>query len=357
MKKILLVSFVLLTLSISLFALSTSRAGNVTENSNNTTYENIYRHGPQRAGVLFVEDPGQSGFGPLTKPDPMWVSQLDATMGAGNYDWWGPIVDTGDGPPLDTMLLYDLVIWTCYDVWWTDVAPTPTAVANLTSYITQGGKVWLLGHDALYSSSSAATMLQTHFGLASYTEDYGSDVYNITLTGAVEFAGFSWNDSCDYQANGFWPDELVPTGDAHVIFNDGSHTPIIMRNDYTNSFWTVGLRVGTPVATQEAVVDSMLRLFGVLGAVEENPIALDLPFSVKAVSQLTGRPGVYFSTPTECNVNIEVLDLSGRTVANLYNGMIQGERTFYFENESSGTYIYRVTANGATFTGKLISVQ
>ena len=233
-----------------------------------------------RAGnVLFVEDPGQAGFGPAVKPDPQWIMWLDSTLGAGNYDWWGPIVDTGDGPPVDTMLLYDLVIWDCYDVWWTNVAPTPTAMTNIGSYISQGGKVWLIGHDVLYAGGTAAyTLTQTYFGLSSAVEDYGSDLYNVTLTGAAELSGFAWNDSCDFQANGHWPDDLTPATGAHVIVNDGSYAPGIMLDDFTTSFWAIDPgRVNTPVPDWIAALDSMFCLFGVMGGTPDTAYWYSLP--------------------------------------------------------------------------------
>ena len=263
----LLVLFIIL-LAVQLWALPSSRSGLSVEPL--SEYQGPIFHGGRAGNVLFVEDPGQSGFGPATKPDPQWIMWLDSTLGAGNYDWWGPIVDTGDGPPVDTMLLYDLVIWNCYDVWWTNVAPTPNAITNIGSYISQGGKFWLIGHDVLYAGGSGAyTLTQTYFGLSSATEDYGSNLYNVTLTGAAEISGYSWNDSCDYAANGHWPDDLTPAAGAHVIVNDGSYSPGILLDNHTTSFWAIDPgRVNTPEADWIAALNGMLDLFGVLDAPE-----------------------------------------------------------------------------------------
>ncbi|KQC11965.1 MAG: hypothetical protein APR63_11915 [Desulfuromonas sp. SDB] len=271
-----------------------------------------------RAAVLFVEDPGQSGFGPAVKPDPQWIMWLDSTLGAGNYDWWGPIVDTGDGPPVDTMLLYDLVIWDCYDVWWTNVAPTPTAMTNIGSYISQGGKFWLIGHDVLYAGGTAAyTLTQTYFGLSSAVEDYGSDIYNVTLTGAAELSGFAWNDSCDFQANGHWPDDLTPAAGAHIIVNDGSYAPGIILDDFTTSFWAIDPgRVNTPVPDWIAALDSMFCLFGVMGGTPDTSYWYSLPNMPRTAS----GPGVgYCCQETNTYVHVFGGNPAPNTDHNVYD--------------------------------------
>jgi hypothetical protein len=235
------------------------------------TYEGpIYRKSDRQAEVLFVEDPGQSGFGPLIKPDPQWTSWLDQTLGAGNYDWYGPIVDSSDGPPVSTMLNYTLVIWNCYDWWWgpPSYAPTAQAMANMQSYMDQGGKVWLIGQDINVSHGGlVSTFLGPYFEVASITDDVLWNPYTANLTGEGVLSGYAWTDSSDYQANGWFSDDVIPTANGQQITFEGAFHYNVITNDFRSSFWTIdGGRIVTPEPTWVDVVDNMFTLFGIGGA-------------------------------------------------------------------------------------------
>ncbi|MBA7627761.1 hypothetical protein ES703_35228 [subsurface metagenome] len=232
------------------------------------TYEGpIYRKSDRQAQVLFVEDPGMSGFGPLIKPDPQWTSWLDQTLGAGNYDWYGPIVDSSDGPPVSTMLNYTLVIWNCYDWWWGPpcYAPTAQAIANMQSYMDQGGKVWLIGQDINVSHGGLVpTFLGPYFEVASITDDVLWNPYTANLTGEGVLSGYAWTDSSDYQANGWFSDDVIPTANGQQITFEGAFHYNVITNDFRSSFWTIdGGRIVTPEPTWVDVVDNMLTLFGI----------------------------------------------------------------------------------------------
>ncbi len=356
---------VVLVFSFSvLIALPSSRTGNDTE-VNSAPYTGEIYSG--KAGVvLYVEDPGQPGFGPANKPDSAWILWLNSTLGSGNYDWWGPIVDTGDGPPVDTMLLYDLVIWNCYDWWWSVSNPTVPAINNMQSYLDQGGKVWFIGQDANYSAGTPfTTLMQNHFGVATITNDYAWDPPIINAQGQAELSGRDWSSSTDntnnyfgYQANNFFPDDITCSSAGHIIVYDVDSLghPACITNDYHSSFWAFdGGRIAAPQAVWIDVVDTMLTLFGVLNAVEETPVNIGSGFVVREINSFTSNPGIYLSTSEVVNLKVEIFDVTGRSCAVLFDGSFQGERVFSYSNTSSGTYIYRITANESVMTGKLIS--
>lgn len=272
--------------------LSNSRSSNNEAFSIKRIYEGpIYKKSGRQAQVLFVEDPGQSGFGPLIKPDPQWMSWLDQTLGAGNYDWYGPIVDSSDGPSVATMDLYDLVIWNCYDWWWgpPSYVPTAQAIANMKSYMDAGGKVWLIGQDMNVSHGGLVpTFLGPYFEVASITDDVLWNPYTANLTGEGVLSGYAWTDSSDYQANGWFSDDVIPTANGQQITFEGTFHYNVITNDFRSSFWTIdGGRIVTPEPTWVAVVDSMLTLFGIGAAA---PFTWDFEDGDQGWTNTNGNP-------------------------------------------------------------------
>lgn len=106
-----------------------------------------------------------------------------------------------------------------------------------------------------------------------------------------------------------------------------------------NYGWTTGALVCSPLGVEEEIL---------IGA---------NPFTVRAVNPVGRQPGIYFSSPIEIDVRVDIFDISGRKVANLFDGRMQGTRTFNFQSEATGSYIYRVTAAGRTFSGKVVVVH
>ncbi|MGB9721458.1 MAG: FlgD immunoglobulin-like domain containing protein [bacterium] len=259
------------------YANPNSRAENDYQKSTKRNMENQktpYTPSFTRGGVLFVEDPGDPGFGPATKPDPTWASVLNEVLGSGNYGWFGPITDpAANGPDSATMATYDLVIWNTYDFWWTD-ALTSTDQTNIQNYINAGGKVWLLGQDIIYSGVPLA-WLATNFHLSSAIEDYCSDEVTLNLQGLAEINGITFVANCDYQSNGYWCDALTPDAQAHHIIQDltySQYNSIAYPNTtpLQSSFWTVDGRGPSPWSGWVDMVTGMLQAFGVYG-IEETP--------------------------------------------------------------------------------------
>jgi len=116
--------------------------------------------------------------------------------------------------------------------------------------------------------------------------------------------------------------------------------------------WTTATTVGWDPGSEPGYV-----LFGEeINAVEEE-IYSNSTFNVRALNNFSESPQIFVSTPVMTNVEVQVFDMTGREVANLYNGVIEGQRSFNFNSSVSGTYIYRVTTPDRTESGKLTIVN
>ncbi len=226
----------------------------------------IYIPGSERASILFVED--YSGvFGTGTYPDPNWQTLLNNIVGTGNYGWYATTAQGQNGPDLATMQNYDLVIWNCYDDWWAGDALTPTDQNNIASYMSGGGKVWLIGQDIIYAGSGSFVI--SNFHVASYSEDYQWNDPTANVSGLGEIAGITLSLTCDYASNGFYGDDLTPDAQAHwVLLDNGysTHPAVAYPNsgNLMSSFWAIDGRGPSVWADWELMVYKMLDAFGVL---------------------------------------------------------------------------------------------
>ncbi|MGC9367200.1 MAG: T9SS type A sorting domain-containing protein [bacterium] len=346
--------FTILLIGVSIIAFSAPRV--IADQALSRPTGPVYN--PHRAGVLFVEDPA-GGYGPATKPDPKWIEVLDSVLGVGNYSWFGP---TGsqpeDGPSLDTMLNYDLVIWNTYDHWNTIVL-TDNDTANIADYLDQGGKVWLIGQDLLYSGVPLA-WVSANFLLQTVYEDYiPAGAVTINLAGINEFAGIAFSTTSDFDLNDFYPDGLTPGAGAHGVIEDADSSYIvgIVTDDSTASFWTVDGRTTVPYAQWQAMVEGMFNIFGVMAAVEENPGIMPTQFSITELNNISPNPQISLALPVNTEVTIELYDLSGRLQSTVFNGQFSGQRVFDLNLNSSGSYIYKVIADGSTYSGRIVVVK
>lgn len=530
MRMFLVLSLALLTLASAAFTENFSRAGNPDPEILPSITGTMFRQGSRAGDVLFVEACGQPGFGPATKPDPRWTMYLDSTLGPGNYDWYGPINDTGDGPTVDTMLMYDLVIWNTYDWWWTSPTyPSTTSLNNMALYMDQGGKVWFIGQDAHWSTGTGMNAwLLSYFEVQSVTDDVINGVSPITCTGENFLTGFSYSNASDFASNDFYSDGLTMTANGQTVTASSGYHINSLANDSNAAYWTNDLRTISPNSTPIAIVDTMLDyLLGtgtgpdycdtitywnwgdienginygdppewmamaikltqtelspytgryirnvwfqlrtgtnpaadarviVLGdtavgdtlavvpftvtgdsgwyyislgddsvlinptdtlwimvgftyasgnypfpcnagsliaqksdwawtnsggweylsayglnygwcivattcaanSVEEEIIGSPIyPFDVRAVTPIGRKTAISFSSPFMVGVNVNVFDVTGRIVENLFSGSIQGQRTFEFTSDVPGTYFYQVNASGVNYTGKLTIID
>ncbi|MEO0096258.1 MAG: FlgD immunoglobulin-like domain containing protein [candidate division WOR-3 bacterium] len=310
------------------YANSNSRISNEYQRLTKRAIENQptpYTPSFTRGGILFVEDPADTGFGPATKPDPLWTNTLNDLLGTGNYGWFGPTTDpTANGPDLSTMQNYDLVIWNCYDFWWDDMALTSTDQTNLQDYINGGGKVWLLGQDIIYSGVPTA-WLATNFHLSSVSEDYCNDATSLNIQGLAEINGYTFTTYCDYQSNGFWCDALTPDAQAHHIIQDltyNQYNSIAYPNTapLQTSFWTVDGRNPSNYNEWLNMVYGMLEAFGVYGVAEIPQKAPARNISIIITpSILRYSVSINYNIPVSGETEITIYDKTGKAVKTLVN--------------------------------------
>jgi len=321
-----------------------------------------------RGPVLFVEDPGDPEFGPATKPDPNWHGVLTNILGAGNFGWFGSTATVEeDGPSLDTMNTYQLVIWNCYDDWWnTTPALTANDQNNIANYIGNGGKVWVIGQDILYTLVPYS-FFETNFYLESATEDYVNNDPSLNLVGQAEISGFSFTATSDYQYNGFYSDNLVANASGHQIITETNYSgfPGIAAENVTplfSSFWTVDGRGPSVPQTWEDMVEAMLIAFGIIGGVEDRPGDLQPQIALAPMANpIRDRATINYSTIQPGSVRLSVYDVQGQVVQVLVDrSEPAGHKTAVWnlpDGISAGVYFVRLEADGNTATRKAVIVN
>jgi hypothetical protein len=182
----------------------------------------------------------------------------------------------------------------------------------MSTYMDGGGKVWFLGQDSNYASGGLLYWLTPYFEVQSIVDDALWDIWSITLMGEGVLAGFSWSDSSDFQANGFFSDNVTPTASGQQIVTDGANHFCVMNNDFSASFWTIdGGRIVNPEPTWVAVVDSMLKLFGIGAASHDVGVTLVLsPVDSLAPGDhaVIGNIQNYGTVPEDFDVQATVYD-------------------------------------------------
>jgi hypothetical protein len=326
---------------------------------------------PRRQGsVLFVEDPGVSVFGPLTKPDPQWKAVLDQLLGSGNYGWCA--CTTGmeqSGPPLDTLSQYELVIWNTYDYWWQDTAAlTEEDQNNIGAYLEAGGRLWLIGQDIVWSGVPVS-WLTDYFHVTSIEQDYDTLADSICIEGQAMLDGLLCTTTADFQNNVFYPDELIPDAQAYGVVRDTSTMKTVgilyYGSDWISSFWSVDGRITNPGEQWVAMVDSMLSRFGISTAVEETT-----PDYISHGLEVVPNPMVYsaeirMSLSQSTTLSISIYDACGRHVRTVCTQKTaQGLTTFIWDGRDeqgfcvrSGVYYVVVHTSAGWLTERVVVIQ
>lgn len=336
-----------------------------------THYQTPYFAPLQQSAVLFVEDPGDVQFGPMARPDPLWDAILTAIFDTGNFGWYGPIETyTEDGPGLDTLLQYDLVIWNTYDYWWPDTgALTETDQNVLASYLEMGGKVWLIGQDLLFSGVDA-TWMSDYFHLADANQDYASRVDSILIQGLAEIASSSFFTTADYQLNLFFPDELIPDAAAHGVLEDTDSNKVVgifySGTDWMSSFWTIEGRDTSSYNDWLGMVSAMFDAFGIVGINEVTIDQVVRALELNVVPDVVVEAAVItYSVPATSEVSLQIFDEVGREVCSLVEGyrkvgayrLTWNGRDNQGVQVSNGVYFARLMCDNTFVTRKFILVR
>jgi hypothetical protein len=327
MKKMMIIGLVGLFVGMStgLYAgSSTCKAGypiqsqsSIHPNIHRAPYSTVLRQG----SVLFVEDPGDSAFGPLTKPDTLWQGTLDAIFGPGLYGWYGPTLTRSEnGPDSLEMMNYELVIWNCYDYWFRDTAAlTADDTVNIAAYLANQGKVWLLGQDLLWSGVPMEYML-AYFHLQSALQDYVEDEPDINLHGLVEIDSINILARSDYVWNGFYPDELFPSAGAHAVLKDADMNKNVGifypgPGDWQTAFWSMDGRNPSPSSEWIHMVTDMLLAFGITGVGErpEQDVISGLSLTISP-DPMVNATTLKYGIPLSGHVRLRIYDRAGKYV-------------------------------------------
>ena len=362
---------ILCVVSLSVaFANSFSRLGNV-ESRPTINLDNVPQYVPasRQYDVLFVADIAGT-FGPATQPDPLWDSLLTELVGTGNYGWFTTDSTAADGPDLATMELYDLVIWNCYDYWFQGpMALTPQDQLNVSDLLFNGGKLWLIGQDVLWSGVPMAWM-NTHFHLAGAVQDYNYSVDSLHAQGTNEISGYSMTVISDYASNPLFTDELIPdTLFAHGVIEDIDSNKVIGiyypgQMDWQSAFWAVDLRDSLWFYWGEIIgmVGGMLGEFGVTGIDEfgAEPVRhFDLNISPDPFVRTTT---ISFEVPNAAHVRLDIFNKAGQYVTNLMDSrQSAGTHQVNWNRRDArgmevpnGVYFVRLTCDDVSSTANIV---
>jgi PKD repeat protein len=116
--------------------------------------------------VLLVDDDNNA-------PDvrPYYISALDF-LGI-DYDVFDVGGGAGNGPALDQMLGYSMVVWFSGDKYGSSAGPNGSDEANLANYLNSGGKLFLSSQDYLFDFG-LTSFGQNYLGIGSFSNDSGN---------------------------------------------------------------------------------------------------------------------------------------------------------------------------------------
>jgi hypothetical protein len=226
----------------------------------------------------------------LGKADVLYVNDTSGTFDGSYNGCYGNAVtacglsyDTittayyGDGPNAATMAGYQLVIWDTYDDWWSGSALTANDVSNLTTFVSGGGKLWLIGQDINYSVPTGwTTFRNTYLGVSSVTDDVVSGDYTETAAGisgtfTEGHTSVSLSATQCFTANGFYTDSITPGAAFGTYTVNGSYTSSVCYNSgsYKTAYYTLHLECYTQgtVPLQDMIINH-LSWFGLNTAVQ-----------------------------------------------------------------------------------------
>jgi hypothetical protein len=175
-------------------------------------------------------------------------------------------------PDVSMMLSdYDLVIFWVGDYWDPSRGPALTAatMADLESYMTSGGPLFLMGQDIEWSGVPMA-WLNTWFGTGTTTQDVLSGeplvaASGITGTPAEGWSGTALVDNFYVSPGSFFPDDMELNG----IIGDATYE--FACYDDTNKRLYTTVHFETCVATEvEALMDLLMTWVGTGGALEQS---------------------------------------------------------------------------------------
>ncbi len=230
------------------------------------------------ADILLVDDDGGLPGGTYYDIEDIYIDALDAGGYAYDYyvvDWTDPL---SDGPPLATLQQYPAVIWFTGETWGyygRDVL-TVNDEANLGTYLSGGGGLYLSSGDYLYSAYPSAGSFSPgqfpydYLHLASVTQDAVNDPFTVTggagsVAEGLQYETARFTDNPDVP---LWPDYLYTQSSAALTVFDYSGNTLAIQYDpgtYKVLFSTLefaGLVDGSPSYRSQFMANVMDWLLG-----------------------------------------------------------------------------------------------
>ncbi len=308
-----------------------------------------------RPEIIIIDDDGGSEYQEWYSQD---LTDLDIAHDIWDVAARGDITD-------EELAIYPTAIWHTSN----ESDPlTETEQGIIETYLVNGGRLFLTGEnideqlagtdfyaDVLHASSAGGS------GLPQVTGIDGNPISNgqTLFLGAAGGAG-----------NSFSPSVIEPAGDAVLIYEysnvltgagiswEGADGKLVYL---PFCFEAVSGAGGTTLRTE--VIFNILDWFGEPPSVRTKP---NSP-APEAFSLLQNYPNPFnssteiaFTLPEKEQIKITVVDLAGRTIATLYDGVLNAGYhvvTFKDESLSSGIYLYRLDADGFTATRKMIYMK
>jgi hypothetical protein len=149
------------------------------------------------------------------------LPEFESALTAAGYDYWVWNESSMGNPPLEFLVKFRLVIWTCGDYW--NRAVDPTDAVTLESYLAQGGNILLEGEDIGYDHDADEFMVNVAHAIMQVD---GTGALGLTVTDPTHPVTFGLPTSFTWLTDPPYDDGVSPTnGGAEVI-------------KYTGTTWT-----------------------------------------------------------------------------------------------------------------------
>jgi hypothetical protein len=301
----------------------------------------------------------------------VWDAILTQLVGAGNYGWFTTPNDSADGPDLATMQQYNMVIWNTYDYWFQGpMALTAADQLAISDLLFNGGKMWLIGQDILWSGVPMSWMA-THFFLADAVQDYDYGALFCNVQGLNEITGFSMTVWPDYASNPLYHDELIPdTLFAHAVLEDVDSMKTVGifypgQMDWQSAFWAIDIRDSSLTTYWNEVLGMVQGMFDAFGLTGINEIPADpvraLGLSVSP-APFTHSTTISFEVPAATHVTLNIYNKTGQFVTSLMDGAQNAGsyRVAWNRKDArgiavpNGVYFVRLTSDDVTATTNVV---
>lgn len=290
-----------------------------------------------------------------------------------SYDYWEVLPDDEDGPPFETMINYDLIIWFAGESWQEKMTMSDNDEQNLGDYLFGGGKLFLNAQDYLWDRYTSATSFDpSEFpNYALGVVEVEQDVYHIEVgEGIGDSARFYGIEGSLGQGIELPTEDIFTTptddglyGDSLAVHNGvsilGMLVPYASTGPAAIQYEPDGFDFRTVFSTIEiaAVTDTIARdLFmhrviywlmnGLIGTEEISAEDAGLTIWPNPVGSLVE---IGTTLPME---EVSIYNNRGQIV---HHELIQGNSVkIDMENMASGLYVMKARTNKGTVTSKIV---